>query len=123
MMTCWLTQTLWIRASVCVVALILAAGVIGTLIPVSAAADAPLFQKGQTYAVAWDCWPEWVAQFASAQFAGGQPLGACYAEYLTVRQVRADGWLMVTDEDGHVWSVNPARMIGFMPKSHGVRAD
>ena len=71
-----------------------------------------LFLPGQTYAVVWDCVPVFLAAMASQ--ASGQPVDPCYVEDLTVRAVRKDGWLEVTDADsGSGWMVNPSRLIGF----------
>jgi len=89
----------------------------------SRAADPALFEKGVTYAVVWDCAPEWMAQYMSQMAAGGRPLNPCYSEELTVQQVREDGWLLVQDANGGAWTVNPARMIGFQRPADGRRAD
>ena len=72
----------------------------------------PLFTAGRTYTVAWDCLPVFLATMAAQ--ASGQPVDPCYVEDLTVRSVRKDGWIQVTDaSSGDGWLVNPQRMIGF----------
>ena len=72
--------------------------------------DGPLWESGETYAVAWDCIPVWVAEYASQAIAGGRPLNPCYTELLKVIAVRRDGWVVVTEvSDGHEWTINPSR--------------
>lgn len=85
-----------------------------------APAQTPLFSPGQTYIVAWDCAPIFLALMASQ--AAGVPFDACYTEKLKVLAVRGDGWLQVTDESGDGWVVNQARMIGFKVASVPVQA-
>jgi len=87
-----------------------------------APASPPLFTVGTTYVVLWECLPEYVAQAVSKGMAGGEQLNPCYAEEVTVQQIRSDGWLLVTDEGGNGWTVNPARMIGFKVAMPPVRA-
>ena len=58
-----------------------------------------LFVVGQQYGVLYSC----LAQIG------------CYGEVVTVREVRPDGWLVVTTEDGKRWTVNIDAILSFMP--------
>ena len=75
----------------------------------------PLFTVGTTYVVVWDC----TIIAVQDQIAHG-----CYSEALTVQAIRSDGWLLVTDDRGTGWTVNPHRATGFtvaMPPLRAVR--
>lgn len=65
------------------------------------AQDAPAFVVGQRYSIVWNCLP--IAPVP------------CYGEVLEVRTVWRNGWLTVRDTDGELWTVNPARAIGYQP--------
>lgn len=54
--------------------------------------SAPLFVGGQDYIVVWECYPQ-----------------GCWQERLHVQGVRRDGWVVVRDEQGKEWTINPAR--------------
>ena len=82
----------------------------------------PLFSPGQKYVFAWECLPEFLAQAVSQAMAAGQAVNPCYVEELVVQAVRSDGWLLVTDDSGTGWTVNPARAIGFKVAQRALRA-
>ena len=42
-------------------------------------------------------------------------MAPCYGEALQVINVRRNGWIDVKDSAGDAWTVNPSRMLGFMP--------
>lgn len=73
----------------------------------------PLFTVGTSYVVIWDC------SIIVVQDHVGQ---GCYSEPVTVQAIRSDGWLLVTDDQGDGWPVNPARMIGFKVATTPLRA-
>ena len=76
--------------------------------------ERPLFTAGQTYTVAWDCVPLFLANMASQAL--NASVDPCYLETLTVQAVRKDGWLQVTDtQTGDGWVVNANRMMGVKP--------
>lgn len=79
-----------------------------SLWPALEAQDAPAFTVGQRYVVVWSCWPAWAPQVVSTQ-----PLNPCYAEQLEVQTIWRNGWLTVRDEQGELWTVNPAQAIGY----------
>ena len=65
----------------------------------ASAQPSKLFVVGQQYSVLYSC-------ISSV---------GCYGEVVTVREVRADGWLVVTTEDNRRWTVNSALILSFMP--------
>jgi len=84
------------------------------------AEKAPRFVVGQAYSFAIDC----NIRQTFDRDKDGTPVVAdvsdCYQEPLLVRRVLEDGWLEVVDLRDErpkpvVWTVNPARMWGFVP--------
>ena len=68
---------------------------------------------------------------ATKRFIVGQQYGflysciatvGCYGELVTVREVRADGWLVVTAEDQKLWIVNSAQILAVLPMNTTVAA-
>lgn len=67
-------------------------------------AEPPLFVAGETIGAVTYCLPQFTVP------SGASP---CYGEVLTIKAVRSDGWLFVTDEQGAEWYVNTASIYSF----------
>lgn len=93
---------------------LIVAGLLAQTAPMPAVAiSPPLVATGQTYTIVWNC----------AVIVAGDQIGpVCFSEHLTVQAIRSDGWLLVTDQKGDGWTVNPNRAIGLKLATQPLRA-
>lgn len=89
--------------------ILLATAALVSVVPPTAAKDAPLFQVGHTYGLITGCVPV------------SPP---CYGEKVKVVSIRADGWIEGQDVTSkQVWLYNPAQIISFMEFKEELRAE